>query len=133
MRGHPVFKPGRVAQCLTPERLRESSRVPEGADALQERPIQPLSNAIQLRHVMGGEPPCCARCRKVLVKGLAKVLAPAVRTQYLDATAVLLCDRPCLKEFVLLEDFIFSPEQIDDCEVSRVICEGDEVSCTLQG
>jgi hypothetical protein len=107
--------------------------MPEGMDALQEHPIQPLSNAIQLRCVMGGELPCCACCHKVLVKGLAKVLAPMVRMQYLDATAVLLCDRPRLKEFVLLEDFIFSPEQIDDCEASRVICEGDEVLCTLQG
>jgi hypothetical protein len=45
---------------------------------------------------------------------------------------VLLCDHPYLKGFVLLEDFIFSPEQIDDCEVSRVICEGDEVACSLR-
>jgi hypothetical protein len=46
---------------------------------------------------------------------------------------VLLCDCPHLKEFVLLEDFVFSPEQIDDCEASQVIYEGDEVSCTLRG
>jgi hypothetical protein len=67
---------------------------------------------------MGGEPPCCACCCKVLVKGLTKVLTPMVGMQYLDATVVLLCDHPCLKEFVLLKDFIFSPEQIDDCEAS---------------
>ena len=67
---------------------------------------------------MGGELPCCAPCHKVLVESLAKVLTPVVGRQYLDATAVLLCDCPCLKELVLLEDLVFSLEQVDDCEAS---------------
>ena len=34
--GCVVFKPSRVAQCLTPQHLGEASLMPEGADTLEE-------------------------------------------------------------------------------------------------
>src|SRR5947208_4099972 len=66
--GRAVFEPGRVAQCLAPQHLGEASLVPEGADTLEERPVQPFGDAIELRSVVCGEAPRRTRPRKVLAE-----------------------------------------------------------------
>jgi len=52
----------------------------EGADSLKERPVQLLSDAIELRGIMRGEAPCCTGRRKVLIEVLAQILPPCGRS-----------------------------------------------------
>jgi len=67
----------------------------------------------------------------MLIKSIAKVLTPAIRSKCLDPNAMLLSNCPCFKEFVVLEGFVLGGDQVNDCKTSSVVCEGDEVSFLL--
>ena len=107
--------------------------MPKGLDMLKEHLVEPLSNAIQLQHFMHYEPLHRACCRKVFIKFLAKVFASVVQTQHLDPGAVLLSDRPHLKELVGFEGLAFLVHQVDKCKTSCIVCEYDEVVAATLG
>jgi len=100
-------------------------------DMLEERLVQLLSNAVELWDIMCGKVLCCMCHRKVFVKCLAQILAPAVRAQDLDASAVLLGDGPGLKRFVRLEDLVLGLEQVHNGIMGCIVCKGDEVVLPL--
>jgi len=73
------------------------------------------------------EPACCSCSCKVLIESLTEVLAPTIGVKYLDPSAMLLSDCPSFKELIVLEGFVLCGDQVNGCETSSIIHEGDKI------
>jgi len=80
---------------------------------------------------MNSELVCCSCSCKVLIESLTKVLTPTIRAKYLDPSAMLLSDCPSFEELIVLEGFVLCGDQVDGCETSSIVSEGDEISFPL--
>ena len=67
----------------------------------------------------------------MLIESLTKVLTPAIGAKYLDPSAMLLSDCPSFEELIVLEGFVLCRDQVNGCETSSVIHEGNEISFPL--
>lgn len=83
------FKPGSVLDGFSPQILPQSRRVQHGAYFLQQRPVQPLRNAVVVMGVVDRDVARGPLFRKICLEFVARVLASAIGMQFLDLEAML--------------------------------------------